>query len=352
MPTDSGGADAVPAGGSRMLSTPGHRLLAAAAAATVLVVGYAARPHEPLAARLEEAPGPLLQEAVEQREPQTVFRALQRVGASSLPYVARVSAAAGPVDFWSDLPGDAAAVPTDDERYGVVVGPAEIVAAGASLAVGDDVAVILGDGRQLQGTVTAHFRDRGLALISAITSAPFTVPPIAAAVAPGEAVVAVGVGTEGEVIAPVFVAGTTRSGILAATPLDAFEGMGVFTEGGALAGIIAGTGEGFRILRPDRALAPVPFRDPLPPALGVALTRGQTGTPGVVSVAGVDPAGPAARLRLQAGDVLLDASGQPVPTIEAGRRSVREALDTGIPLRVLREGDGVILRPSGTSAAR
>ena len=328
----------------RVLASTRHRLLAAVAAATLLVVGYAARPEERVAARAEQAPAPLLREVVEQRAPQSVFRALQRVGRESLPFVARVEAPPRPLESWSDVAARASRRPPQ-ERYGVIVGPEEILADGTGLVLGDAVTLMVGDGRLFGGTVTAHFRERALALITVDTPSPLAVPDAAAAVAPGDAVVAAGPGEQGHVVAPLFVAAVTRSGILAATPLEAFRGMGVFDEAGAVAGIIGLAAEGLRILPIEEALEPLPFREPPPPALGVSLTLTDTATGDrAVEITEVAPGGMAARLGLRQGDVLLAEEGGPVRTVEAALSMLNESELPGRRLRVLRGSRTITLR--------
>ena len=85
-----------------ILLSKGGRGLLVAAAVTFLLLGFSLRPSVPTSSRQEEAPGALLQEAVQQQEDRTLSRALQDVGKSTVRYAARISGRIARPDVWSD----------------------------------------------------------------------------------------------------------------------------------------------------------------------------------------------------------------------------------------------------------
>lgn len=297
------------------------RIIVAASAVAVLVVGYALRPEAQLPPpALEEQPSPILREAVERREAASIYVALQQVARTVAPAAARLLPLAAPLERWSDIEPDLNA----RVRYGVAVAAATLVADAADLPVGSGVSARLGNGRTVMGLVTTHYPRAGLALVAVGDTEPLPVPAeSAAAAAAGELVVAVAPGENGLLVLPVAVAEVRRGGLSLSSAFERYRGVPVFNAQSEWLGIIADGDDGMRVVRPGD-LAAEEAESPAPPALGVSLRlEASEAGPRPVIVDEVAAGGRAAAAGLQAGDVIASINGEAPAGLEAAVAALR-----------------------------
>jgi hypothetical protein len=140
---------------SAVLLSVQRRVSFAIAAAAFLAAGYWLKPVDLSLPQAEEPPAPLLQQTVEQREARTVFRALQDAAASTVRFAARLDVPAPPRTAWSDW-DRTVPVPRPQLRYGVVVGPHDLLANVADAPPDAVLRIHLGDGRAVAGRVTSR----------------------------------------------------------------------------------------------------------------------------------------------------------------------------------------------------
>jgi S1-C subfamily serine protease len=310
------------------------RFVIAAAAAAFLIIGFALRPD--LAPPQQESPGPLLQEVVQQREAESVLRALQDVGAATVQYGAFVVGEPAPLAAWSDWE-PALAAPADPGRYGVVIGEGDIVAYARGLSAAAPVRVSIGDGRELMGRITGPVSAAGLARITVQASAPLVAPPRAITLPlPGESVVAAAPTPDGRLIAPLFVAAVSGDTAVTTVPLDPFLGAPVFSAARELVGVVALRGGAARIVFIDAALRadPTPVTPPAP--LGVTLEAVSEGDASVVMVRALDPDGRAAAAGLRAGDIVEAIDEVVVTGLPQALESLAPGRAEGVDLRIRR----------------
>jgi S1-C subfamily serine protease len=329
-------SEAAPSAAARWLASGRHRVIAVVLALLLLATGFVSRPQVPIAAPVEETPAPLLKQVVVQRTPPTILRTLQNTAATARRFAAQIVAETRSPVSWSDW--EAVAEPAPAERHGVIVGPAEVLAAGAGLSEGERVMVTLGEGRRFDGIVAESYPHRQLALISVEGVEPLQAPARASGVMPGDAVVAVARTANSAVVAPLFVAAVSEDEVVITTPLDRFRGMSVFNGAGDLVGVVALAGGDVKVIPIDAAMRPgAPEPEPSP-SLGISVQLkppAGDAEAAAATVTGVAPGGIATRGDVRTGDELRDAQDQPVRSIEQARAVLEQAFQDGA-LRVRR----------------
>ena len=241
-----------------------RRIVIGASAAAILVVGALLKPAAPaVTPPSSETPAPMLQEVVQQREAQTIFRRMQDTWPRVARFTARVAVMPSAQDLIEFGPVDPARAA---ERFGVVVGTRRILADTADFTEGALVRVTLGDGRAFEARTAGAVADRSLAFIEPLAAVVLEPPPHATAVPAGTALFAAAPRADGTVIAPLFVAHASRRELLTTNALDAFRGMAVFDLDGQLAGVLAHERGQVRLLTPVAALEPAPPALPEPRA--------------------------------------------------------------------------------------
>jgi S1-C subfamily serine protease len=313
------------------------RFVVAAAAVAFLVVGFALRPDVPPPAQ-PEAPGPLLQQVVEQREAVSVVRALQDVGNDTVRYGVFVVGEPVTPDVWSDWEPGYADAPAR-ARYGVVVGAAEVLAYVEGLSAEAPVRVMAGDGRQMTGQIVEPLPGTGLARIALDTAVPL-VPPQGAETMPrpGDPVVAASAAPGGRLIAPLFVASTDGEGLTATTTLEPLLGAPVFSVARELVGVVALGDRTPRIVALDAVMQPAtPAAGPAP--LGLTLERRMTDEadlPVELVIRALDPEARAARAGAREGDIVVAVNGEAVGDLPQARSMLAAVSDSGFELDVRR----------------
>jgi hypothetical protein len=331
-----------------VLSSLRVRAGVAAAAGLVLIFGFLLRPATQLpATAIEEAPAPILQEVMNQRDALTIVRRLQDLARQNVRFAARLTVPEFPLERWSDW--NPPRTSATRERYAVVVAERRLVGAAADLPEDTRIRVALGDGRQLEGRVGTRYPVRGLAFVDVTTSTPLQVPATSPAIAPGDAVVGAAPSAEQDlIIAPLFVAGMSGDTILLTSLVEGFDGMPVFSEAGVV-GLIARAESGTRMLSLEAALRPRSPADAIPPVFGVSLQVARSGDGDVneVAVQDVAPEGAAAKAGLRPGDVLIDIDGVPVRSLEDATGALTAGTDTSRKVRVRRGRRTVVLDFAG-----
>jgi hypothetical protein len=205
----------------------------------------------------------MLQEVVQQREAETIFRRMR----AAWPLVARFTARVIPIPSSPEAmefgPHDPA---YSAERFGVVAGARRILVDAGEIADDARLRIVLGDGRAFEAGVSARFPGRSLALLEVPETVTLEGPPRAASVEAGTALFAAADRADGFVIAPLFVAHASSRELLTTNALDAFRGMPVFTLEGQLAGILAHERGQVRLLTIEAALEPPALVLPSPPS--------------------------------------------------------------------------------------
>ena len=240
-----------------------RRLAIAAVAAVILTIGVVLKPAAPAAPPSAEAPAPMLQEVVQQREAETIFRRMRAAWPQVARFTARVTPVPPPpgvIEFGPPDPAYAAG------RFGFVAGPRRILTDSGEIADDAILRVALGDGRAFEARVTARFPERSLALLEAPESVALESPPRAESISAGMALFAAAQRADGSVIAPLFVAHASAHELLTTNALDAFRGMPVFTLEGQLAGIVAHERGQVRLLTVAAALELPALILPPPPS--------------------------------------------------------------------------------------
>jgi S1-C subfamily serine protease len=356
------------------------RIIIAASAVAILLVGYALRPQAELPApAVEEQPSPILRDVVERREAASVYVTLQQTARTVAHLTARVTPTAAARERWSDWKPD----PLERRRHGGVVDGRTLLADAADLPVGSMVAAQLGNGRVVHGVVSAIYPRAGLALIT-VEAADALPVPTAATVVPtaGELGVAVAPGEEGLLTVPVVIVEVRRSGLYLSGAMEAYRGVPVFNARGEWLGAIADGDGGMRVVRP-RDLAGESANPPAPPPLGLSLElgpaefaapspaeagRGRRGAPrepagagpqsagrggtdnaGPVVVTDLAPDGRAAMAGFQSGDVILEIDGAEPADLETVVAALRKADDAPIAVRVRRGQRTLVLRVEPTA---
>jgi hypothetical protein len=232
------------------LASVQRRVIVGLVAFVILVLGALTRPATPAATAPTEAPAPILQQVVQQREAETVFRRMREAWPQVAPFTARVTA---PIDPTLIGPADPADV---SGRFGVVAGPRQILADAAHFERGRAVMVTLGNGRAFEARISAAFPERSLAVLEVNGAGALDLPPRADRVTAGTVAFAGARRLDGDVIAPFFIAHVSGGELLTTNALDAFRGMPVFTLEGALVGIVAQELGRLRLLTLDAAMQP------------------------------------------------------------------------------------------------
>lgn len=241
-----------------------RRALVGAAAAVILIVGTLLKPAVPAAPPPDETPAPMLQQVVQQREAESIFRRMR----AAWPQVARFTARVRPVppdDLFEIGPADPAYT---SDRFGVVVGARRILADLPGLEESAVAHVTLGDGRAFEARVVTRYPERSLALLEAPEGITLDRPVRAGPVSAGTALFAAAPRNDGIVVAPLFIAHASSRELLTTNALDAFRGIPVFELEGQLVGILAYEADQVRLLTLDAALEPsLPaLPEPQPPS--------------------------------------------------------------------------------------
>jgi hypothetical protein len=239
-----------------------RRLLAGAGAAAILILGTLLKPAAPAAPPSTETPAPMLQEVVQQREAETVFRRMRAAWPRVAPFTARVTVVPPPSELVEFGPRDPAFAAG---RFGVVAGPSRILADTGDVEDDAVFRIMLGDGRAFEARIAARYPDRSLSLLEASESVALEAPSRANSISSGTALFAAAPRTDGPVIAPLFVAHASPRELLTTNALDAFRGMPVFDLEGQLAGILAHERGEVRLLTVAAALEPPALVLPEPP---------------------------------------------------------------------------------------
>jgi hypothetical protein len=242
-----------------------RRIVVGVSAAVVLGVGALLKPAAPDAPPPStEAPAPMLQQVVQQREAETIYRRMREAWPGVARFTARVARAAPEPDLLEFGPPDPAQTA---ERFGVVVGSRRILADVSDAVEGASLNVVLGDGRAFEARVITPFPDRSLAILEAPDGIALEGPERATSVVAGMPIFAAAARRDGTVIAPLFVAHASRRELSTTNALDAFRGMAVFNLEGQLAGILAYERGQVRVLTMGAALEPPPppLPEPRPP---------------------------------------------------------------------------------------
>jgi S1-C subfamily serine protease len=300
-----------------LLASSRTRVIAGAVAAAVLAIGLALKPAAPAPPPPDDTPAPILQEVVQQREADAVFRRMRDAAPAAVRFAARLTPLDLPLDAWSDWQ-PVAPTRREGDRFGVVTSERSLLADVADLEQGARVRVTLGDGRAFEGQVATRFMTRGLAVVEGVGTAPFERPPAAGqGVAAGTAAFATAPRGDDPIVAPLFIAGVTERELLTTNALDALRGMPVFTLDGDLAGIVAVEDERVRVLTMGAAIAPEPA-EPSPPEprlrMSLAVQPGPEGD--AIVVTALDPTGAAARAGLRQGDQLVAIDGEEIARLE------------------------------------
>jgi hypothetical protein len=328
-----------------ILLSKGGRGLIVAAAVAFLLLGFALRPSVPTSSRQEEAPGALLQEAVQQQEDRTLSRVLQDVGESTVRYAARISGRISRPDVWSDWQPHLR-MPETREYYGVLVAPGEVLAYGLGLSDDPEVQVQFNDGPAVGGSITSRFLASGLIQIVADGASDRQPPRIAAGGGTaGDAVVATAPGLEGPIIAPLFLSSSGTSISATTTPLDDFRGLPVFSSERELLGIVGDVEGKARIISVDAAMIPSPTPAAIPRRIGLSLgsrTEPTDGPPGVIVIA-VEPDGLAARVGILADDLLLQIDEEIVVDVAQAASTLTSPDAPDLRLNIRRGLSGVTL---------
>jgi hypothetical protein len=243
------------------LAPVSRRVAVGAAAGIVLAVGAWLKPAAPAAPPPADTPAPMLQEVVQQREAETIFRRMRATWPQVARFTARVTPVVSPSDMIAFGPPDPASPPV---RFGLVADARRIVADAGEIADHAVVRVALGDGQTFDARVTARFPDRSLAVLEAPGTVTLESPPRATSISAGMALFAAAQRADGPVIAPLFVAHASSRELLTTNALDAFRGMPVFTLDGQLAGIVAYERGQMRLLTVGAALQPPALVLPAP----------------------------------------------------------------------------------------
>ena len=230
-----------------------RRLVIGASAAAILIVGLLLKPAAPAPPPPTETPAPMLQQVVQQREGETIFRQMRAAWPEIARFTARITPLPSPPDPLEFGPRDPAYA---TGRFGVVAGPRHILADSADIADDAILRVALGDGRTFDAHVAARFPDRSLVLLEPPAAVSLESPPRAPSIVAGTALFAGAQRVDGPVIAPMFVAHASARELVTTNALDPFRGMPVFTVEGQLAGIVAEERGQVRLLTAAAALEP------------------------------------------------------------------------------------------------
>jgi hypothetical protein len=231
-----------------------RRVVVAASAGAILVAGTLLKPAAPAPPSAAETPAPILQQVVQQREAETVFRRMRAAWPQVARFTARIDALPPPAATTEWGPPDPTVI---SERFGLVAGPHHVLADAADEEEGSIVRVTIGDSRAFEARVTTRFPAMSMILVETPENVALDTAPRAPAVGAGTALFAAAPRADGNVIAPLFVAHASRRELLTTNTLDAFRGMPVFDLEGRLAGLLAFTSGQVRLLTVDAALAPV-----------------------------------------------------------------------------------------------
>jgi hypothetical protein len=331
------------------------RVIIAASALAVLLVGYLLRPQIELPPpAVEEQPSPILREVVERRETVNVFAALQQTARAVLPATARLSLPPAAVDLWSDWRAQPSA---DPARYAVPVGESRLLGDAADLPEGSSVQVHVGDGRTLSAFVMTRFPDAALALLVLDGAGPLPLPDAApATVTAGDVVVGVAPGADGIVAVPMVVAEVRRGAVDVTSDVGRYLGIPVFTAAGGSVGIVAGGPDGVRIVRVDDVLSGSTGERPPARTLGLSLRYstddGGTGaTSRPIVVEDVAPGGVAEDAGFRPSDVILTIDGEEPADLQSAVAALTEGRATPLPVRLRRGNRTVIVRLAPVAAS-
>jgi hypothetical protein len=241
-----------------------RRIVIGGSAAAILVIGVLLKPAAPaVTPPSSETPAPMLQEVVQQREAQSIFRRMQDTWPRVARFTARVALMPSAQDLIEFGPVDPRRAV---ERFGVVAGTRRILADTADFPEGALVRVTLGDGRAFEARTAGAGADRPLAAIEAPAGVVLDPPFRTTTITAGTALFAAAPRADGSVIAPLFVAHASARELLTTNALDAFRGMAVFDLDGQLAGVLAHERGEVRLLTAAAALEPRPPALPEPRA--------------------------------------------------------------------------------------
>jgi S1-C subfamily serine protease len=304
------------------------KLRLAAVAVLVLGAGRVMAPRTPVPPAPEEKAAPILEEAVERRAPERLFKPLQDAGGTALPYT---------VSFWtrarfethSDF--ESRAEERTPAAFGVLVSDDRVLTHAAVLDGRRDTRVTLADGTEVPARLHAYEPQTGLVLLrlaggAGAPAAPVaSTPPIAGALAVAVARVE---GTD--FVTPVFV-GAVRSGTYTVRPVGGplRPGMPIYDLRAEAIGITGAEGSIAHSVRGalDRLDALAGQAPLLPRTIGVCF---QAITPSIAELVGeggvlvsdVQEDGPAGRAGVRPGDVLIRVGEVPTPTLDAARRQI------------------------------
>jgi S1-C subfamily serine protease len=319
------------------------RLTVGLAAAAVLAAGWLLKPAGPSRRPPDDVPAPILQEVVQQREADTVFRRMRGAAPRAARFAVHIEAPPPPMRAWSDWEPVPAAR-ARGERYGVVIGAREVLGDAGDLDAGTTVRLTTGDGRTFDARVGTRFADRGLAILELSGDAALETPARATDLSAGTAVFAAARPPSGAaIVAPMFLAAVREDELVTTSALDRFRGVPVFTADGETIGIVTGEGGPARLLRFEAALRPPPPPEPAAPnpfGLSLSETAGPGDAGPLVTVTAVQPQGPAERAGVRSGDVLVQIGGEPVTGL-AGAVSALERAEPGALVLRARRGTRV-----------
>jgi len=341
----------------RLIHGARAKALLALGCLAVLALGWLVAPRE-TARPVAETVAPMLETEVQRREPVRIFQGVREAALAALPFTA---AFVGPSP--ARLPvADFAAAPVTPEApagFGLVTSDGEVLSHRDALGGRRTATAVLPAGERATGEVVAYEADSGLVLVR-VVGLPRTGPPPlkTVPVVAGASVAAVGHIDGLEFVAPVFIAATRGDAyVLTGAGGTLLPGMPVVDLDGLTLAITAAGRAPVRAYAVAPALARLRALmaqgRALPRTIGVTLQALDSdlvsllGTGGAV-IAGVEPAGPAARAGLREADVLLAVGDRPVATLAAAldavaalpadapatltvRRAAREATFTVVP---------------------
>jgi S1-C subfamily serine protease len=323
------------------------KLHLAGVALLVLGAGRAVAPRRPAPAA-EEKVAPILEAAVDRRDPARLFRPLQDAGRAALPYT---------VSFWSrghsafdTHPDFESAV---EERmpsaFGVLLANDQVITHVLALDGRMEARVTLADGAEVLARVRAYEARTGLVrlqLTTGLAGAP-TAPLASTRPVAGALTVAAARFEGRDLLVPVFV-GAVGPDSYRLEPVGGplRPGTPIYNLDGEAIGIAAGEGPIAYSLAGvlDRLDAMAREAPGFPRSIGVCL---QTITPSIakrigdggVLVSDVQEDGPAARAGVGPGDVVIRVAGEPTPTLAAARQRIASArAGQRIMVTVRREG--------------
>jgi serine protease Do len=347
MKTQPEAPAASPHAGRPLIQGLRAKLRLAGAAVLVLGAGKAIAPETPAPAAPEKV-APMLEAAVERREPARLFRPLQDAGRAALPYTVAFPRRDGPqFETHADF-GPAAVPPRTPAAFGIVLTDGEVLTHVAALEERMEPSVVLADGSQVSSRVRAYDGESGLVLLKLNHPANAVAATLASErPSPGALAVAAARFEGMELVMPVFVGAVAEHGYLlmsAGGPLPpgmpiynlAGEAIGIASGGTSMAYSVAETAGRLRAAARDGQGLPRTMGaclQPLSPAL-----ESLVGANGVL-VSDLQEGGPAQRAGLRAGDVLVRIAGSTTETLVTAREQIASASpDQELAVTVRRQG--------------